>query len=82
MLAAPLASATDYLEFSKRSFLIWILFCSITQIFQPRNRDSLMIMEFVAGTAAILRKKGRLQQFVFLADRSIELLQGNLMLKK
>ena len=39
-------------------------------------------MKFVAGTAGILRKKGRLQQFVFLADRSIALVQGNLKLKK
>ena len=39
-----------------------------------------MIVEFVAEMARILRKKGRLQQFVFLADRLIELLQGNLIL--
>ena len=39
-------------------------------------------MKFVAETAKILRKNSRLQQFVFLADRSIELLQGNLELKK
>ena len=39
-------------------------------------------MKFVAETAKILRRKGRLQQFVFLADRSIELLQGNLKQKK
>ena len=39
-----------------------------------------MIVEFVGDTARILRKKGRLQQFVFLADRSIVLLQGNLIL--
>ena len=39
-------------------------------------------MKFVAETARILREKRRLQQFVFLADRSIALLQGNLKLKK
>ena len=39
-----------------------------------------MIVQFVGDTARILRKKGRLQQFVFLADRSIVLLQGNLIL--
>ena len=39
-----------------------------------------MIVEFVGELAKILRKTGRLQQFVFLADRSIELLQGNLKL--
>ena len=37
-------------------------------------------MEFVAEMARILRKKGKLQQFVSLADRSIVLLQGNLIL--
>ena len=39
-------------------------------------------MEFVAETAKILRKNSRLQQFVLVADRSIELLQGNLKLRK
>ena len=58
-----------------------LLYCK-TQIFQPRNRDIWMIMKFVAETAKILRKNSRLQQFVFLADRSIELLQVNLQLKK
>ena len=58
------------------------IYCK-TQIFQPRNRlDIWMIMKFVAETAKILRKNSRLQQFVFLADRSIELFQGNLELKK
>ena len=40
-----------------------------------------MILRFVGHTARNLRKTGRLQQFVFLADISIELLQGNLILK-
>ena len=41
-----------------------------------------MIVVFVVEIAGMLRKKGRLQQFVFLADRSIELLQGKLKLIK
>ena len=41
-----------------------------------------MIVEFVVEIARMLRKKGSLQQFVFLADRSIELLQGKLKLIK
>ena len=58
-----------------------MLYCK-TQIFQPRHRDIWMIIKFVAETAKILRKNSRLQQLVFLADRSIELFQGNLEGKK
>ena len=54
----------------------------LLQICQSGNRSMLVTLQFFADTARQLKENGKVNDFTYLADKSTELLNGNLMLKK